>query len=33
MQARRELGDELDNRPDWVRRPLAGVDAPIRSDW
>ena len=24
-QALRELGDELHNRPDWVRIPLAGI--------
>jgi maltose alpha-D-glucosyltransferase/alpha-amylase len=32
-KALRELGYELQNRPDWVRVPLAGVDKLIRSDW
>jgi maltose alpha-D-glucosyltransferase/alpha-amylase len=32
-KALRELWDELHNRPDWVRVPLAGVTKLIRSDW
>lgn len=32
-KALRELGYELQDRPDWVQVPLAGVDQLIRSDW
>ena len=32
-KALRELGYELNNRPDWVRVPLGGLHRLIRSDW